>query len=156
MYGSCRLVLSHQLKPGSEFILGNFACLAGGLHISGGFAPGIEFLGRELPGLHSGEPFFILSAVILEHIVAFFTEGPLRDGPNLFAGAALAVKEPVAVFGGRAAGHSKVPPTVPAYPHPHLSLDTLAEMEVDKVVNGIQGQNFREGVVVSPSRKNRQ
>ena len=126
---------SRQFKPCLKFVLGDLSCLASGLHLSGGFAPGIELIRREFSCLHSGEPFFVLPAIFIEHIIAFLAERPLGDSTHFLAGAAPAVKRTVTIFRRSTTCYSKISAAVFALPHFHLSLGTLAEMIVDHIVN---------------------
>ena len=126
---------SRLLQPAGEILRCDRAVVAILFFLSGFFAPGVERALGQPAGVDAGETLFVLPAIFLEHLVALLALRPCVDGPDLPAGAALAVADPAAVLRAGLARHSEVAQAVFAYPHPHLTLHALPYMVVDEVID---------------------
>ena len=74
--------------------------------------------------------------------------GPLGNGLYHPAGAAPAVKGPVAVLCVGTTRQSKISAAVFAHPHPDFPLDALPKVVVDQVVNGVGLQDLCEHLII--------
>lgn len=139
---------SRLLQPLGKLLRCDCAVVAVLFLLSGFLAPGVERTLGQLACVDTGETLFVLSAIFLEHLVALFALRPCVDGPDLPAGAALAVADTVAVLRAGLACHREVTQAVLAYPHLHLSFHTLPHMEVDEVVDVLGIEHLGKELVV--------
>ena len=132
-----RSLLLRILQPGGEFFQRDRSGFAGGLLLPGLFAPGVEGVRLDPAGLDPGEALLVLPAVDLKHPVAALALGPNVDGPDLLAGAALAVTDAVAVLRAAVAGDGELASAIFCAPKGNESrFSTISLLSNGRKVNG--------------------
>ena len=144
------------MQPFLIFLQRDLSLLTLLLFLPGPLAPGVERGGGDLPSLRPGEPLFVLPTVDLKDLVIFLALGPVDEGSDLLADAALRIGGDIAVLGGAPALDGEVEAAVFAHAHPLLPLDTFPEEVVDQVIDGIGVEDLCEGVGVNQLEFQRQ